>query len=111
MRLTARSLESLCNNSVVRGDTLRLVNLFFKSNRRINGLNLQNAVFKGNLDFGVIHIGNLRIDHCRVEGMVSGTITYKEIWARHPNVWYWNSMYVETLASSQLAEFFAHEGY
>jgi hypothetical protein len=112
MTLTARNLESMCNNSVVRGDMLNLVNLFFKKNRKITRLNLENAVFKGDLDFGLLRIGDIRIDHCKVEGVVTGTITYyREIYLRHPHIWYWDNYCEKTLASSQIAEFFAQRGY
>jgi hypothetical protein len=76
-----------------------------------HSLILENIRFKGNVDFGDMEVDNIRIMHCVAEGEVHGTIAYKKIYARHPNVWYWSDMGEEILCSSQIAEFFAQEGY
>jgi hypothetical protein len=105
--LTVRDIEFLCNDSIIEGTALGKVNLFFRRHRELRKLQLKNSIFKGNVDFGITYIGYLKIDSCKIIGEVEGTITYREIYARHPMIWYWSNMNIETIASSQLTEFFA----
>jgi cytoskeletal protein CcmA (bactofilin family) len=71
-----------------------------------------NIRFKGDIDFGNMEVDDIRITSCIIEGRIRGSITYtKEIYVRHPFVWYWDNYCEKTLASSQVAEFFAQEGY
>jgi hypothetical protein len=76
-----------------------------------HSLILENIRFKGNVDFGDVEVDNARIINCIIEGEVRGSITYKEIYVIHPFIWYWDNYCEKTLASSQVAEFFAQEGY
>jgi hypothetical protein len=71
----------------------------------------ENIRFKGNVDFGDMEADNARIINCIIEGKVRGSITYKEIYVRHPFIWYWDNYCEKTLAPSQVVEFFAQEGY
>ena len=92
-------LEEVTGNLDLRG-------LAFRS------FTIENIIFKGDVDFGDMEVDNVRIIKCMVEGKVHGRITYKkEIYVRHPFIWYWDNYCEKTLASSQVAEFFAQEGY
>lgn len=102
--LLAQKSTLLDDLEEVRGD-LDLRGLAFHS------LALENIWFKGNVDFGDMEVDNVRIINCIIEGEVRGSITYKEICVRHPFIWYWDNYCEKTLVHSQIAEFFAQEGY